>query len=362
MMRIGTLPPRPAVPATVLVVVPCYNYGRYLRACADSILSQEGVAVEMLIMDDASTDDSAAIAAEIAAADPRVRVVSHPVNRGHIQTYNEALPTATSDYVVLLSADDLLAPGALDRATRIMAADRRIGLVYGHPQEFSTAPVTRTVRFASRTAWRGSRWIDHQFDRGLSIIHSPEAVVRTSVHRQAGWYRPELPHSGDLELWLRIAAVADVARVNGPDQAYRRVHDESMMRTRFSGALRDLVERRRAYESFLDGAALSPRRTARLRRLMNRRLAAEAFGWACAMTEELQPGLADVVGADAADVVAFGESIYPGFRGLAAWRELDARSRGPAMTRVDRAGARAGAALRELSGRLRWRRWRYLGY
>ena len=56
--------------ASVTVLVPCYNYGRFLRQCVDSVLSQTGVDVRVLVVDDASTDDSATIAAEIARIKP----------------------------------------------------------------------------------------------------------------------------------------------------------------------------------------------------------------------------------------------------------------------------------------------------
>src|SRR4051812_45731281 len=106
----------------VSVVIPCYNYGEYLAACVDSVLAQAGVDVEILVIDDASTDDSARTATAIAGRDPRVEVRVHRANIGHIRTYNEGLAWASGDYTVLLSADDLLAPGALRRADEVFAS------------------------------------------------------------------------------------------------------------------------------------------------------------------------------------------------------------------------------------------------
>ena len=144
---------------------------------------------------------------------------------------------------MLLSADDMLAPGALARATALMEKFPSVGLVYGHPQAFETEPHQNSDRARNWSVWRGERWIKAQFRRGLGIISSPEAVVRTSIQHQVGYYRPELPHSGDLEMWLRIADISDVGRVNGVDQAYRRLHGASMMTTGYGTLLRDLEER-----------------------------------------------------------------------------------------------------------------------
>jgi len=76
---------------TVSVVVPCYRYGQYLDQCIASILGQEGVEVRVLIIDDASPDDSFETAQRLADSDPRVQARRHETNRGHIATYNEGL-------------------------------------------------------------------------------------------------------------------------------------------------------------------------------------------------------------------------------------------------------------------------------
>src|SRR6185437_3108423 len=100
------------------VVIPCYNYGRYLRECVHSVLSQAGADVRVLILDDCSRDATPEIGAALAAEDSRVEYRRHAVNRGHIATYNEGLiGWAAAEYCMLLSADDLLTPSALSRAT-----------------------------------------------------------------------------------------------------------------------------------------------------------------------------------------------------------------------------------------------------
>src|SRR5579875_4019698 len=86
----GTRRQRTGLP-TVTVLVPCYNYGRYLEICVGSVLAQQGVAVDVLIIDDASSDNTAEIADRLAASDTRVRVIHHLENRGHIETYNEGI-------------------------------------------------------------------------------------------------------------------------------------------------------------------------------------------------------------------------------------------------------------------------------
>src|SRR5882672_12663621 len=228
--------PLPAGPAgaRVSVVVPCYNYGHYLEGCVGSVLSQEGVDVDVLIVDDASPDGSVEVAKGIAERDERVRVLAHERNCGHIATYNEGLALCRGDYTVLLSADDLLVPGALARAAAVFARYPEVGFVYGRTVYFTDSPLPAPgTSTGQHVVWDGIAWARSRCEIGRGGIVSPEVVVRTELQQEVGGYRPELPHSGDTEMWLRFALRADVAYVDA-DHAYYRMHAASMSKSQFS--------------------------------------------------------------------------------------------------------------------------------
>ena len=114
--------------SSVCVAIPCYNYGRFLAEAVSSVLDdQDGLDVRVLIIDDASTDDSADVARQIAAERPRVELLVHAANRGHLATYNEGLDWADGDYTIVLSADDRLTPGSLRRAVDLLDAHPEVG-------------------------------------------------------------------------------------------------------------------------------------------------------------------------------------------------------------------------------------------
>jgi hypothetical protein len=267
----------------VSVIVPCYNYGRHLAQCLDSVLSQEGVDVSVLVIDDCSTDDSRLEAERLATLHPAVEVRSHAVNRGHIATYNEGLEWADEPYVLVLSADDLLTPGALARAVEPMERDARIGLVYGQTLEFTSAEDLPPVRdrFRGVRTWSGDEWLARRCRDASNVVPTPTAVVRTAVQHRVGGYRPELPHAGDLEMWLRVSAVSDVAYVQGVPQAYYRVHPTSMSQGVYRERLADIRERREVFSRFFEEhpfvvarAGLDPGATMAA-------LAREPLWWAC---------------------------------------------------------------------------------
>jgi glycosyltransferase involved in cell wall biosynthesis len=347
-------PARPAASGlpTVSVVVPCYNYGHFLPECVRSILEQPGVDVDVLIVDDCSPDGSADVARALAAADSRVDVIAHTENQGHIRTYNEGLARAKGDYLVLLSADDLLTPGALGRATALMEAHPEVGLVYGHPEVFFDEVPAGDSPARSWTVWSGPEWIRAQCRRAMSCIYSPEAVVRTRVHHEVGYYDPALPHSGDLEMWLRVAAVAGVGRVNGATQALRREHPASMMHTTYADALDDLRERGKAFDTFF--RATDDPAVQALEPVYRRYLAREVLG---AASHALSLGMDE---ARAGDYLGYARELDPAETAGWAGQEVGLRIEG-AHGRLDRARLGVWERRRDLESRLRWQRWRRTG-
>lgn len=342
----------------VSVVVPCYRYGNYLPACVRSILDQPGVDVDVLIVDDASPDDSADVARALAAADPRVRVIVHETNKRHIATYNEGLSLVDGEYAVLLSADDMLAPGSLARAVAVMEANPRVGMVYGRTPHFQDAPPTARTRTLGWRVWSGTQWLEAVARSGHNPVINPEVVMRRRIMVETGYYDPSLPYSGDMELWLRAALVGDIAYVVGPDQGFYRTHGQNMHIGQFGRLLDDLTGRRQAFDTIFERHApvLVPGRDlTRLHRLSRRAVAGDALLLATRALDERREGAVDLARA----YRDFARETYPRITGTLLDRRLAARlsggDSGPS------AGDRAVRGARILRDKVRWRRWRLAG-
>jgi hypothetical protein len=191
-----------------------------------------------------------------------VQVIAHAAHTGRIATCNDGLAAVTTEFVALVAADDLVAPGALGRAARLMLAEPTVGMVYGRPLELdddadaaaaveraAARPAAAGAPRVTWTVWRGHEWIGLACWRGRSFILLPEVVMRTEAMRQVGPYDLRLPHSGELEYSLRIAARWDVARVNGPLQAMHRVHADDSHFSGYAGMTEDLRERAVAFRT-----------------------------------------------------------------------------------------------------------------
>lgn len=112
-------------------VVPCYNYGRYLRNCLDPIFSQKGnPEIEVIAINDCSTDDTLDILKSY--KDPRLQIIDHEVNRGHVFTVNEGIEKTRGKYVVRIDPDDRHRPTFLQTLLPVLEADPEIGLAYSN--------------------------------------------------------------------------------------------------------------------------------------------------------------------------------------------------------------------------------------
>lgn len=240
----------------VTVTIPSYNYERYLRESVQSAVDQEGVELDVVIVDNASTDDSLLIASEFADKYDCVRVVSHRDNLGIVSSFNRCLDEVRGDYAVMLCADDCLTPGSLRRSVEFMEQNPHVGLVYGPVVHFRSIDDVDPQKLRrpghSPITYPGAEWIDSRCRVGTNPIRAPEALVRTATRRRAGGYNPACPYTFDLNMWLRIAAIADVAFLPGPPQALYRLHGDNFSNGAFGTPLPDLEQHWAAFTEFFD--------------------------------------------------------------------------------------------------------------
>jgi GT2 family glycosyltransferase len=342
---------------TVSVIVPCYRYADLLTGCVESVLAQEGVDVRVLILDDCSPDNTPAVAGALADGDERVAYRRSEANQGLIATANAGLAWADGDYVVLLSADDLLVPGSLRRATAVLETHGDIGMVYGRPL-FAYADKEMPApagRWRATDVWDGVEWIRRRCSTAHNCISSPEVVVRTSVHRTVGGYDPACTHASDLNMWLRIAAVSKIAYVRGVPQAIYRIHPSSMLRNQ-GGTLVDLRERRAAFDAFFAGSGASLPDAAALHARASRALAKQALWRASRAIDRNRGAGPDEPSVE--DLIAFALETSSDARRLREWRGLQVRRLlGAGRSRWFLPFLATGAAhrLHFRASRLRWK-------
>jgi glycosyltransferase involved in cell wall biosynthesis len=316
--------------SSIDVIVPCYRYGRFLRECVESVLAQSLQSVRILIIDDASPDNTAEVAAELVKDDSRVNFLRHSKNKGHIETYNEGIEWASGDYLLLLSADDYLLPGALGRAADLMDAHPEVGFTFGRAidlkgiaqekESIANSAVESVISGGGSAVLRGEAFFGLiEAFRSVNIVRTPTAIVRTDLQKRLGGYRRELPHSGDLEMWLRFAAHASVGVLAAYQAAYR-FHGDNMQRAYYRSDLPDLVQRKAAFDYIFESGSVTLENGHQLHRRLLTPLAHEAI--ACA-NRAFNEGDSEL----ARQLSMFAAEVNPEIRKTASWARFRCKQR-----------------------------------
>src|SRR5262245_39799357 len=119
------------MPPTVSFMVPCFNYGRYLGDCLNSIFAQEEYSdFEVIIIDDGSTDNTQEVLRSF--VDSRLHIITHDTNRGHVLTINEGLSRAQGKFIARIDPDDRYRSCFLAEVLPQFCQYPEVGLVYGN--------------------------------------------------------------------------------------------------------------------------------------------------------------------------------------------------------------------------------------
>lgn len=201
----------------VSVVIPCYNQGCYLGDAIRSA-SAHAVRVEVIVVDDGSTDHTAAVARSL----PNVLLVRQH-NRGLAAARNRGLRAASGDFVIFLDADDRLLPGAVDLAARVLMAQAECAMAYGRclmmgpdgrPWPTPDVPIVRSGHHAALLQ--------------TNFIWMPGAAIfRREAVIAAGGFGQGFDGAADYDLYLRISRTHVIHDHGQAVAAYRR-HDASM--------------------------------------------------------------------------------------------------------------------------------------
>jgi glycosyltransferase involved in cell wall biosynthesis len=220
----------------VTVVVPCYRLGRYLPECVASIAAQSYDAIEILILDDHSPDDTPEVSRRIIASTPSrdIRYVRHEANLGNIRNYNAGIRLARGRYVWILSPDDRLRNRDVVRTyVDLLEARPEVGYVFcpAHAIEGDEdRGLYRPSWIAPRDRiFHGRAFVGDLIENRFELV-SPSVLMRKACYDEITMFPEHLPHRGDTYVWALSAMRYDVAYVAEPMVDYR-IHAGSMMST-----------------------------------------------------------------------------------------------------------------------------------
>ena len=219
-------PANPAGPS-VTVLMTMFNAAAHLRAAVASILGQTFGDFEFVIVDDGSTDASAAIVESF--GDARIRLVRNERNNGQTPCLNQGLVLARGTWVARQDADDISLPRRLERQVAFLRAHPGVALLGTAARQIDGEGRALGVQTPPADPW-AIRWMN-LFDN--SFFHSAVMIRTAVVREELGGYDESFRCSQDYALWSRLARRHAVANFAEPLIALR-VHAASMMRSQTS--------------------------------------------------------------------------------------------------------------------------------
>jgi glycosyltransferase involved in cell wall biosynthesis len=186
-----------SINAQVSIIIPCYNYARFLPDAVASVIAQTFTDWELIVVDDGSTDATLATAQQLMAqhSDQRIRVFQQP-NAGPAAARNTGAERANGAYLLFLDADDMLAPTLLERTVAVLCEQPAVGFVYTGMRLFGQDR---------------HEWPSVAFDLPRLALDNyvlPHALVRYAAWGQVGGFDTARSLWGfeDWDFWLRVAA------------------------------------------------------------------------------------------------------------------------------------------------------------
>ncbi|MCC3765895.1 glycosyltransferase family 2 protein [Glycomyces sp. TRM65418] len=188
-------------PLTVSAIVPCHDAADTIRACIEALANQTRAPDEIIVVDDASTDDSARIAAGYDC-----RVITSERNRGPSAARNTAIAAAGGDVLFCVDADVALRPDAVANALALLEADDDLDIVHG---TYEPEPQTGTGVVERYLVLREAHW-RHRFAGPANVVVFAVAAVRREVFDRFGPLDERLRDCEDVEYSARMAGRASI--------------------------------------------------------------------------------------------------------------------------------------------------------
>jgi|YNPNPStandDraft_1061719.scaffolds.fasta_scaffold02918_6 glycosyltransferase involved in cell wall biosynthesis len=205
--------------ALVSVLVPCYNAGRWVGETLDSVLAQTYRPLEIIVVDDGSTDDSAAVLERYAKQG--VTVIRQE-NRGQTAALNRALELARGDFVQYLDADDLLHPAKVElQVARLQNRTRAVAMAEW--ARFRTTP--QEAQFVPDRCWQDLdpvSWLVEAWEAGGGMLFPAMWLLPRPVVEQAGPWNEHLTLNNDAEYFTRALLAAEEVLFTAGARCYYR--------------------------------------------------------------------------------------------------------------------------------------------
>ncbi|MCK5447702.1 MAG: glycosyltransferase family 2 protein [Gemmatimonadetes bacterium] len=210
----------------ITCIVPVCNGERHLEEALDSILAQDWRPIEVIVVDDGSTDRTAAVAQDVAARAPEVRVITQE-NAGPAAARNTGIAHSRGALICFLDGDDLWHQEKLAKQAERFEADPRLDYCVHYVQNF----------WDDELAAEAEQYRDHARGQPIPGYVTQCLMARRPTFERIGTFDPDLQHGDSADWFLRARAEGLTEELMPDVLGYRRMHAENRSRTQASGSL-----------------------------------------------------------------------------------------------------------------------------
>ena len=215
---------------TVAVVIPLFNKVDHIQRCLRSVLAQTHAELDVVVVNDGSSDGSDRVVAAI--GDPRVRLIQQ-TNAGVSAARNRGVAATACEWVFFLDADDEWAPNLVESLLALLQSQPEVGVLACPTQRVYANGATSTAQLVDTDFSPGSACLSDYFASFVRLGQSPFSnssfAVRRSIFEQVGGYKVGVRLTEDSDLWVRLALATPIAMIR---QALARYHVEVTGNTR----------------------------------------------------------------------------------------------------------------------------------
>ena len=228
------------MPPLVSVIIPTYNSAHFLPTTLDSVIAQTYKNLEVVIVDDGSTDETKEVVSKYSSC-MNLKYIIQPHSGGPSRPRNRGIKESSGDFISLFDSDDIMLKDKVERAIRFLTRFRHIGLVF-----------TDFVNFDEETGFSSRRFL-HAYSRFLAIdkeegqkkcyiisrtsafetlfyenyIATPSVVIPRDVLSEVGYFNDHVTSGDDRDMWFRISRKYDIGFIDMVS-FHRRVHNASI--------------------------------------------------------------------------------------------------------------------------------------
>ncbi len=212
--------------STISVVIPCYNYGKYLKRCINSVLNQTRKPQEIWVIDDCSLDNTKEV---VKFYKDKIKYFRNKKNLGAAKSHNVGIKKSSGDYIFCLDADDWVGPTLLQKEAEILDSYPQIGLVYSQSYSVYSSKkiILRVPDPPGMLSYIGGKKDFFRLLRG-DFIPANTMLIRKKVYQKVGLYDPKVYCRSDYEMKIRIAKEFPLAYLAQPLGYYRGIHGQNL--------------------------------------------------------------------------------------------------------------------------------------